>query len=569
VPPVYAAPITVTNTNDSGAGSLRQAITNAAPGDTITFDSPLSGQTIILASTLVINKNLTIDGSSLFSKISISGNNSVRVFSVSASVIVEIDSLIIKNGRVFETNGAGIYNAGTLTITDSVFSANNAVVNPYAVGIGEGSAIYNQGDLAILRSTFNNNTASRGGAISCYAGAMLVSDSTFLSNSAVSDAAGAIFDYCDSLIINSTFSSNTAATSGGAVLTDNDINPIGIVNSTFHNNTALSGGGIANYGELSVNNSTFSNNNASNGGALRNGLGGVLSLANSILANSVGGVDCNKSDGAPDIENINNLIESTSPSLESCGTSLLTSDPMLGPLQDNGGFTKTMALLPGSPAINTGDDATCQANDQRGVTRPEGTHCDIGAYEYTSPTFSDVPQDQWARSYIERLYGAGITQGCSINPLRYCPENIVTRDQMAIFLLRGIHGAAYTPPNVAGNTGFDDVPPDHWAAAWIKQLAAEGITSGCGSSNYCPDFAVTRDQMAVFLLRAKHGSGYTPPEGTGIFGDVPDGYWTEDWIEQLAEEGITSGCGSGNYCPTVPVTRDQMAVFMVRTFSLP
>jgi hypothetical protein len=117
---------------------------------------------------------------------------------------------------------------------------------------------------------------------------------------------------------------------------------------------------------------------------------------------------------------------------------------------------------------------------------------------------------------------------------------------MAIFLLRGIHGAAYTPPNVAGNTGFDDVPPDHWAAAWIKQLAAEGITSGCGSSNYCPDFAVTRDQMAVFLLRAKHGSGYTPPE-----------------------EGITSGCGSGNYCPTVPVTRDQMAVFMVRTFSLP
>jgi hypothetical protein len=71
------------------------------------------------------------------------------------------------------------------------------------------------------------------------------------------------------------------------------------------------------------------------------------------------------------------------------------------------------------------------------------------------------------------------------------------------------------------------------------------------------------------LLRAKHGSSYVPPEGTGVFGDVPDGYWAEDWIERLAEEGITSGCGDGNYCPTTVVTRDQMAVFLVKTFDLP
>jgi hypothetical protein len=75
--------------------------------------------------------------------------------------------------------------------------------------------------------------------------------------------------------------------------------------------------------------------------------------------------------------------------------------------------------------------------------------------------------------------------------------------------------------------------------------------------------------MAVFLLRSKHTSSYTPPAATGVFADVNSGYWAAAWIEQLAEEGITSGCGSGNYCPTTVVTRDQMAVFLVRTFGLP
>jgi hypothetical protein len=185
--------------------------------------------------------------------------------------------------------------------------------------------------------------------------------------------------------------------------------------------------------------------------------------------------------------------------------------------------------------------------------------------------FGDVVSGYWAWDFVERLYNAGITGGCATNPLRYCPEETVTRAQMAVFLLRGIHGASYAPPGVGAGTGFGDVPPSYWSATFIKQLAAEGITTGCGNGNYCPEHPVTRAQMAVFLLRSKHGTAYTPPgvgAGTG-FGDVQPDYWAATWIKQLVTEGITAGCGNGNYCPEQPVTRAQMAVFLVRTFSLP
>jgi serine protease len=198
---------------------------------------------------------------------------------------------------------------------------------------------------------------------------------------------------------------------------------------------------------------------------------------------------------------------------------------------------------------------------------------DAGAAVAAVPlqTFADVPIDYWAWNFIERLSAAGITEGCAFNPLRYCPEDIVTRSQMAVFLERGIHGSSYNPPVVGSNTGFGDVPPDYWAASWIKQLAAEGITGGCGSGIYCPESAVTRAQMAVFLLRSRYGASYSPPavgENTG-FGDVLPTYWAGAWIKQLVTEGITAGCGNGTYCPESPVTRAQMAVFLVRTFNLP
>jgi len=115
---------------------------------------------------------------------------------------------------------------------------------------------------------------------------------------------------------------------------------------------------------------------------------------------------------------------------------------------------------------------------------------------------------------------------------------------------------------------FLDVGAGDFAASFIEQLAADGITVGCGDGNYCPNAEITRSQMAVFLLRAKHGAVYIPPPAAGLFNDVPVGSFAADWIEQLAAEGITSGCGDGNYCPRIQVTRDQMAVFLVRIFEL-
>lgn len=182
--------------------------------------------------------------------------------------------------------------------------------------------------------------------------------------------------------------------------------------------------------------------------------------------------------------------------------------------------------------------------------------------------FGDVPGNYWATDWILKMYFNQVTGGCSTTPRNYCPLGAVTRAEMAVFLLRAKYGNTYTPPPATGL--FMDVPTDFWAAAWIEQLAREGITGGCGSGNFCPNVIITRDQMAVLLLRAKHGDSYNPPNASGsVFDDVPADYWAANWIEQLAAEGITSGCDPNSYCPTRSVTRDQMAVFVVTTFNLP
>lgn len=118
-----------------------------------------------------------------------------------------------------------------------------------------------------------------------------------------------------------------------------------------------------------------------------------------------------------------------------------------------------------------------------------------------------------------------------------------------------------------GNS-FPDVPFDNAFCPWITDLLDRGVVSGCGAGNYCPSNPVSRAQMAIFLLKTLEGSGYSPPECTDAFDDVPCPSLFADWIEELSARDITSGCGGNDYCPGDSVSRAQMASFITRTFGL-
>ena len=119
----------------------------------------------------------------------------------------------------------------------------------------------------------------------------------------------------------------------------------------------------------------------------------------------------------------------------------------------------------------------------------------------TGDVFADVPAGYWAAAWIEQLYSDGLTRGCDTDPLRYCPQNNITRAEMAVFLVRVLHGQDYIPPAPTGL--FEDVPATHWAAPWIEQLYRDGITTGCSTSplRFCPKGSTTRAEIAAFLVR--------------------------------------------------------------------
>ena len=472
--PVYAATITVTNNNDSGAGSLRQAIADAVAGDTITF---AGDYTITLASRLTINKNLTIDGTG--HSITISGGGAVQVMSINNGVTVSLNNLTLKDGSALLHGGGGIFNEGTLTVNNSIFSSNSAtnagggIYNAGTLTVNNstfssnsatiGGGIYNAGTLTVNNSAFSSNSStplSGGGIYNDNGGTLTVTNSTFSGNAAI-DTGGGISNGGTLTISNSTFSGNSSANAGGGILNNGgtltvsnstfsgNSAPIGggiansktltVNNSAFSNNSASTqGGGIINTGPLTINNSTFSGNSAPNGGGIYNGGtlltinnstfssnsasiqgGGILNafnsgipgtltvnnstfsgnsstpnwgggianqgtlhLKNSILANSSGGYeDCFNLGGNTIATNINNLIETNGSAGHQCGTPMLSADPQLGALADNGGDTQTFALLASSPAIDTGDNTSCESTDQRGIARPQNGLCDLGAYE--------------------------------------------------------------------------------------------------------------------------------------------------------------------------------------------
>ena len=187
--------------------------------------------------------------------------------------------------------------------------------------------------------------------------------------------------------------------------------------------------------------------------------------------------------------------------------------------------------------------------------------------------FLDVSDASIFESFIYGAAGAGVMPGCDAAAFLFCPTDLVTRADMAGYILRAVHGAGFVPAPYAG--AFADVAAGDYNADYIQSFYDEGYTAGCGGGNFCPDAVHTRGQTAVFILKGEHGPDYAPPAcgTTHVFDDVPCPATPQapfgDWIGQLYLEGITAGCGGNSFCPTAGIPNQQMATFLVRAFEIP
>jgi cysteine-rich repeat protein len=232
--------------------------------------------------------------------------------------------------------------------------------------------------------------------------------------------------------------------------------------------------------------------------------------------------------------------------------------------------------------VPPGAIVTCSAVDcfSVGVSNPTPrpvTHWDAVAPEvnnfyglknwvlHIGKSFTDVPNTNPFYRFIETLLHRGVTGGCTATA--YCPASTTTRDAMSVFVLVAKEGAGYNPA-ACGTPVFNDVPASNPFCKFIEELFRRGVVSGCGNGNYCPAGPVTRDQMAVFVLRTLDPNLNPPACTTPVFNDVPASNPFCRWIEELFRRGIVGGCGGGSYCPASPVTRDQMGVFLSGTFGL-
>ncbi len=498
--PVHAATNHVTNCNGSGPGSLPGQVSAAAAGDTIVFDLDCpTANFITLPSELVIDKNLTIDGSGHsvgVTRVGVTQNDNGRVMRVTSGVTVAVTALTIAGGYLIIVGGyecgAGINNAGTLTLLRSTVSGNTAIATGF-----NGGGICNIGTLAVVSSTINGNaTHDAGGGGIFNDGTLTVQDSvirdnrTFDQYSYGTEVGGGIDnDFGKLTVTNTAFINNNGGEQGGGIASVGVSSTATVTNSTFVGNTAYNGGGIANrnHSQMTVTGSSIESNTGSGGGiandqstfmladsSVSNNSTGVVGNAGGIsnggtltvlrstisgntaigtqhplIGGDVGGIDNggaltvtnstingntannddigirnfdgnvamtnstvsgNGRDGTSDISNgggvgagifglTNSIIGGNSYGAYSSGghnllgnttygsgfiaTDLQNVDPKLMPLGNYGGPTQTMALQPNSPAIDrippTG--ANCPATDQRGVVRPQGPGCDIGAYE--------------------------------------------------------------------------------------------------------------------------------------------------------------------------------------------
>ncbi|MEG3894700.1 MULTISPECIES: choice-of-anchor Q domain-containing protein [unclassified Microcoleus] len=309
---------TVTNTNDSGAGSLRDAITtaNGTVGVADIIDITGVSSTIVLATGLSITDSVSINGPGA-SNLTVSGNNAVRVLDISGTVTVNIDSLTIANGSVASTKGGGIRvgTGSTLNLTNSTVSGNTVTVPSFAIG---GGGIYSQGTVAISNSTISGNSADYGAGIAIGSGGLLtVTNSTISGNfnaSTLGSQGGGVYNYKGTVnIANSTISGNSVRGDGSGLY--NRLGTMTVTNSTISNNIisgsgANRGGGIFNNrGIFTLTNSTVSGNTTGNqgGGISSNGVGATLTVTNSTIS----GNTANGFGGAISTDRLVNISNST------------------------------------------------------------------------------------------------------------------------------------------------------------------------------------------------------------------------------------------------------------------
>ncbi len=439
-----AATITVMNLSDSGAGSLRDAVANAASGDTIIFAGSLAGQMITLSDAITINKNLTIDGGNAVTLSGGGANISIfRVVTTSTSYNVQVT---LANLTLTKAYSSSIYNdKTTVTVQNCTITDNK--------GNDKGAGIQSRpfSKLRVYNSKIFSNSAAYGGGIYALQGDTVISNSLIYSNTVTLSGGGFYMSYYTSTVYNSSFWGNKTDSTGGAIRVQGSTTTrsyLYVYNSTFNNNTSTSsttgGGGICvDDTTLNVYNSTLFGNtaNSKGGGIYLGETSNIGNIYNSTIANNapsgihvslasmlqftntlIAGSTVNDCIMLGTIAaNTNNLVKDGTCSNN--GTGFVSGDPLLASaLANNGGDTATLALLSGlSLAVDAGNDAACLATDQRGITRPLGGHCDIGAYEssYTAivpaPGYSSTPISNTTINVGSVTVGQPITTTMTIN----------------------------------------------------------------------------------------------------------------------------------------------------------
>lgn len=368
----YAATLTVLNLNDAGAGSLRDQILAATPGDTVVFDAGVTG-TIPLASTLTIAQNLTIQGPGA-GNLTISGQGAVRVFDVTGGALT-VSGVTVANG--FGNGLGGAFNVNTaLTLRSSVLSG---------------------------------NIATNGGAIALASGGTLtVTDSTFANNITTAIGGGALITFGNATLTGNTFVGNTGPVNGGAI----NVQPTGvltIINNTFRANSSGGlGGAISNLGTTMAINNTFSANQASSGAVIATG-NNSATMHNNVFADQVASAGPAAlspiGDFSTSSNNVfyNNLAAGVADDQTGYGTLnfVWTGTQPLGALANNGGLTQTMLPVQGGAATCAGAVALLPGGittDQRGNPRTSGACLDAGSVQRsTIATATQIPTlSTWA-----------------------------------------------------------------------------------------------------------------------------------------------------------------------------